>query len=133
MTPYELVKSHYDANARGDVPGMLAPLAPDVAWTEMQGFPYGGTYVGPAAVADGVFARLGREWKDYSAELETLFDAGDTVIATGWYSGTYPPTGKAMRCRFAHVWQVSDDAVVAFEQFTDTKLVGDAMESERAG
>ena len=127
LSPFELVKSHYDANARGDLAGMLAPLAPDVAWTEMEGFPLGGTYVGPDAIRTGVFERLGREWLDYSATLDSLYDAGNTIVATGWYAGTYPPTGKAMRCRFAHVWHVADGAVVAFEQFTDTRLVAAAM------
>ncbi|MEO8696509.1 MAG: nuclear transport factor 2 family protein [Acidimicrobiales bacterium] len=127
LSPFELVKSHYDANTRRDLPGMLAPLAADVAWTEMEGFPLGGTYVGPDAIRRGVFERLGREWRDYSATLDSLYDAGDTIIATGWYAGMYPPTGKAMRCRFAHVWRVADGLVVAFEQFTDTQLVAAAM------
>jgi ketosteroid isomerase-like protein len=127
LSPFELVKSHYDANARGDLAGMLAPLAPDVAWIEMEGFPLAGTYVGPDAIRAGVFERLGREWLDYSATLDSLYDAGNTIVATGWYAGTYPPTGKALRCRFAHVWHVTDGAVVAFEQFTDTHLVALAM------
>ena len=126
-SPFELVKSHYDAHERGDLPGMLTPLAADVAWTEMEGFPLGGTYVGPDAVRTDVFERLGRDWLDYSATLDSLYDAGDTIVATGWYAGTYPPTGNAMRCRFAHVWHVADGAVVAFEQFTDTRLVAAAM------
>ena len=126
-SPFELVKSHYDANARGDLPGMLTPLAADVAWTEMEGFPLGGTYVGPDAIRTYVFERLGRDWLNYSATLDSLYDAGDTIVATGWYAGTYPPTGNALRCRFAHVWQVADGAVVAFEQFTDTQLVAAAM------
>ena len=100
--------SHYDANERGDLPGRLAPLAADVAWTEMEGFPLGGIYVGPDAIRTGVFERLGREWLGYSATLDSLYDAGDTIVATGWYAGTYPPTGNAMRCRFAHVWHVAD-------------------------
>lgn len=130
MSPFDLVKSHYDANARGDLAGMLAPLAADVAWTEMEGFPLGGTYTGPDAIRVGVFERLGDEWDDYSAAIDTLYDAGDTILATGWYSGTYPPTGRSMRCRFAHVWTIADGAVVAFEQFTDTRLVADAMTPE---
>ncbi len=126
-SPFDLVKSHYDANTNGDLPGMLAPLAPDAAWTEMEGFPLGGTYTGPDAIRASVFERLGREWDDYSATLDSLYDAGSTIVATGWYSGTYPPTGRSMRCRYAHVWQVADGAVAAFEQFTDTRLVADAM------
>lgn len=127
FSPFELVKSHYDANANGDVGGMLAPLAPDVAWIEMEGFPLGGIYTGPDAIRTGVFERLGGEWLGYSATLDSLYDAGDTIVATGWYSGTYLLTRKSMRCRFAHVWRVADGAVVAFEQFTDTRLVTDAM------
>ena len=73
---------------------MLAPLAPDVAWTEMEGFPLAGTYIGPDAIRTGVFERLGREWLDYSATLDSLYDAGNTIVATGWYAGTYPPTGN---------------------------------------
>lgn len=37
----ETIGSAYDASARGDVPAVLAVLAPDVSWTEAEGFPYG--------------------------------------------------------------------------------------------
>ena len=126
-SPLQLVTSHYEANERGDLDGMLAPMAPDVQWIEMAGFPLAGTYIGPDAIRTGVFERLGREWLNHTATLDSLYDAGTTIVATGWYAGTYPPTGRSMRCRFAHVWHVADGAVVAFEQFTDTRLVADTM------
>lgn len=49
-TAYEVVKAHYDANARRDMDGMLADIAADCRWTEMDGFPCAGTYVGPQEV-----------------------------------------------------------------------------------
>jgi uncharacterized protein len=55
MRPVDLVKPLCDANQRGDTAGMLAPLAPHVTWTEMEGFPLGGTYVGADAIRAGVF------------------------------------------------------------------------------
>ena len=127
LSPFELVKSHYDANERGDLAGMLAPLAPDVAWTEMEGFPLGGTYVGPDAIrtaSSSVSAANGSTTRPHSTRSTTPATRSSRPAGT---PGTYPPTGNAMRCRFAHVWHVADGAVVAFEQFTDTRLVAAAM------
>ena len=126
MSAYDVVKAHYDANDRGDLAGMLAPLADDVRWTEMAGFPCAGTYIGPDAVRENVFERLGREWEGYTAAITELLDAGDTVVGLGTYSGTYKATGEHMNVRVAHVWRVAGDKVVAFEQFTDTLLVARA-------
>jgi len=126
-TAAQIVRAHYDASARGDLAGMLADVAPDVRWTEMAGFPCAGTWIGPQEVSEHVFAVLGRDWQDYRFTLERLIDAGDTIIGVGTYTGTFRATGKAMAARVAHVWQVRDARVVAFEQFTDTLLVGQAM------
>jgi uncharacterized protein len=122
-----IVRDHYAASARGDVTAMMAEVSPQVRWTEMQGFPCAGTWVGPQAVADNVFAVLGAQWEGYRFELERLVDAGDTVVGIGSYRGTFRATGKAMQARVAHVWQLQGGRIVAFEQFTDTLLVRAAM------
>ena len=61
-----LVEGMYEAFARGDVDAVRAALAEDVIWNEAENFPYADNnpYIGPQAVVEGVFARLGREW-DY--------------------------------------------------------------------
>jgi uncharacterized protein len=123
----DIVAAHYAVSDRGDVDAMLADVAADVHWTEMTGFPCGGSYRSPEAVKQGVFARLGVEWADYRFALERLIDAGEHVIGIGSYSGTYRDTGKAMQARVAHVWRLAGGQVVAFEQFTDTLLVHRAM------
>ena len=127
QTPYQIVAAHYAASDRHDLDGMLAQVSPEVQWTEMAGFPCAGTHTGPTAVVEQVFKRLGQEWEGFSFTLGALYDAGSTVVATGEYAGTYRKTGKGMRARVAHVWQVSDGKVIAFEQFTDTLLVHKAM------
>ena len=126
-SPLQIIQDHYAASARGDLDGMLAPLAQDVEWTEMAGFPYAGTYKGPAAVADGVFRRIGEEWTDYRADPEQFVTDGTDVVAFGVYSGTYTATGRFMRARFVHHWTLRDGKVVRFEQYTDTHLVRQAM------
>jgi len=130
MSNTDIVRAHYAASAQGDIVGMMAHVSPQVRWTEMAGFPCAGTWIGPQAVADNVFAVLGRDWIGYRFELQNLIDGGDHIIGVGSYHGTYRATGKAMQARVAHIWQLRDGKVVAFEQFTDTLLVSKAMGNE---
>ena len=123
----DIVRDHYAASARGDLAAMMAEVSPQVRWTEMAGFPCAGTWVGPQAVIDNVFAVLGRDWDGYRFELERLVDAGDSIVGIGTYHGTFRATGKPMQARVAHVWQLQGGKVIAFEQFTDTLLVHRAM------
>ncbi|EFM55999.1 nuclear transport factor 2 family protein [Brucella inopinata] len=126
-TAYEIVKAHYDANARRDMDGMLADIAQDCRWTEMDGFPCAGTYVGPEAIVENVFAALGAAWDDYTFTLDRLLDAGSDVVAIGNYTARNKATGKAMDVRVVHVWGVADGKIRRFEQFTDTLRVAEAM------
>lgn len=123
----DIITAHYAASDRGDLDGMLAPLADDVSWTEAAGFPYAGTYLGPDAVAAGVFQRIQDEWDDYTVAIDEVIDGGDVVVGIGTYSGTYRATGRFFAARVAHVWRLTDHRVVAFEQFTDTELVNRAL------
>lgn len=123
----DIIRAHYAASAQGNVGEMMAHVSPQVRWTEMAGFPCAGTWVGPQAVADKVFAVLGRDWIGYRFELQSLIDGGDHIIGVGTYHGTYRATGKEMQARVAHVWYLQDGKIVAFEQFTDTLLVRQAM------
>lgn len=123
MNNLEIITAHYAASDAGDIAGMLAPLAADARWTEAAGFPCAGTYIGPDAVRAGVFERLAAEWDGYTARIDEVLDAGDTIIGIGTYSGTHKKTGQPFEARVAHVWRLTDGRVVAFEQFTDTLLV----------
>ncbi|MFF4416451.1 nuclear transport factor 2 family protein [Streptosporangium sp. NPDC001559] len=123
----DAVRASYEASAAGDINGILGLLGPDAAWTEMAGFPYAGTYIGPDEVRDKVFARLGGEWDDYQAVPEEYVDGGDTIVVIGNYRGTYLATGKYMDVRFTHVWHVKDGVATKFEQFTDTARVQEAL------
>jgi ketosteroid isomerase-like protein len=105
---------------------MMAPITQQTVWTEMAGFPYAGTYVGSEAIIAGVFKRIGEEWDDYAFALERLVDGGSTIVGIGTYTGAYKSTGRTMRARVTHVWDMDGGKVVRFEQFTDTGLVAKA-------
>lgn len=125
----QIIADHYAASARRDLAGMVADLSPDVAWTEMAGFPCAGKWIGPEQVIANVFAVLGREWDDYRFSLETLIDGGDHVVGVGLYTGRYKKTGRTMQARVTHVWQLTEGRIVGFEQFTDTLMVAQAMQA----
>jgi ketosteroid isomerase-like protein len=127
MSNVDVVRGAYESFAAGDVPAVLATFDDKIEWTEAAGFAYAGTYIGPQAVVDGVFMRLGTEWDGFSAVPEQIISEGDTVVSIGWYGGTYRSTGKPVHARFAHVWKLADGKVVTFEQIVDTVKTADAM------
>lgn len=124
----DLVRAFYAALARGDVPGLLGLLHPDLEWTEAEGFPYfSGTWRRPADVLERLIQPLMRDWDNFSAVAEDFIAEGGRVVSLGAYAGTSKQTGKAMRAAFAHVWRVADGTLRRFDMYTDTLLVDRAL------
>lgn len=117
-----LVRGAYEAFGEGDVPGVQAVMAPDIEWHEAENFLYAdkSPYVGPDAVAEGLFARIAQDWEYWEANVDQLLDAGDKVIALGRYRARHSETGSELDAQFAHVWSLKDDEVTRFQQYTDT-------------
>lgn len=125
----DLIRATYEGPSEENGRNLLAVLAADAEWTEAEGFPYAGTYVGPQAIVDGVFKRLASEWTDYQAKVHTYLEDGDKVAAFGTYSGTYNATGKAMQAAFAHLYRLDDGKIVRMTQYVDSVPVRAAMSS----
>ncbi|REJ76911.1 MAG: nuclear transport factor 2 family protein [Acidobacteria bacterium] len=118
----DVVRALYESFAAGDVPAVLGALAADIEWTEAEGGPYGGVSIGPDAVLENVFAKLGSEWDGFAAVPSEFVADGDTVVALGRYSATYKATGKSFEAPFAHVWKLDGGKVSSFQQYTDTAV-----------
>jgi ketosteroid isomerase-like protein len=103
------------------------PAVPDASWTEVEGFPYAGTYVGAEAIIAGVFHSLRTELIGYKAEVHTFLEDGDKVAAFGTYSGTYKATGKSTRAEFAHHYVLKDGKIQSMKQYVDTLIVSKAL------
>ncbi|AVT76303.1 ketosteroid isomerase-related protein [Rhodopseudomonas palustris] len=123
----DLIRRTYEGSSEENGRNLLAVLHPDVEWTEAEGFPYAGTYVGVDALMAGVFARLASEWIGYRAEVHTYLADGDRVAAFGVYSGTYKATGKTMRAAFAHLYEIQDGKIRRMTQYVDTVMVAKAL------
>jgi ketosteroid isomerase-like protein len=70
---------------------------------------------------------MGSEWDGFACIPETFYDAGNTIVVTAWYSGTYKATGKKMRSRATHIWQLEGGRIIGFEQFADTHALRQAI------
>lgn len=118
----EIAQGIYQSFSVGDIPAVLATFKPDINWTEAPGGPYGGVSIGPQAVLENVFMKLGGEWNGFAAVPEEFVTEGDTVVVLGEYSAEYKATGKSFRAPFAHVWKFEDGKVKSFVQHVDTAL-----------
>ena len=123
------IRRLYEAFEAGDIPTALAMMSSDIVWHEAENFPYadGNPYVGPEAVLNGVFVRCANEWEGFGVAMETLLDAGDHVVASGRYRGTWPSTGREMSPQVVHIWRMTEGKAVAFQQHIDTLGVARAM------
>ena len=123
-----VVSSFYESLGKGDVPGVLGLLDPQVKWTEAERFPYySGTWVGPQAVLDNLLKRVAADWTDFAATPRDYLVEGTKVVSLGTYSGVYKRTGKSMRADFAHVWTVENGKITRFVMYTDTAKLLEAL------
>lgn len=126
-TPLEIVRATYEGSSEENGRNLLAALAPDAEWTEAAGFLRRYLYR-PGKYHQNVHQRTGSEWQGYRADVDHFYDAGDNVIAQGFYHGTYRATGKSFSASFAHIYTLRAGKIVKFVQIVDSAKVLEAMQ-----
>lgn len=125
-----VIDSLYKSFATGDIPSVLAALDADVVWNEAEGNALGdgNPYIGPDAVLNGVFARIGAD-HDYfnlaNIELHEMFN--NQVLATLRYQAKLKKNGKLIDAQAAHLWTLNNGKVTSFQQYVDTKQLNDVL------
>ena len=130
MKSIDVITSLYEAFGRGDIPAVLGAMSPEIRWHQAEGNPYrpsGEPWIGPDAVLNNLFVRLGGEWDGFSVHTKTFHDAGDSVVVEGRYSGKFKATAKNLDAQFCHIWNVQNGKVIRFQQYIDTAKVQDVM------
>ncbi len=124
-----LIQKLYAAFAVGDVATVMDAMSPGIIWNEAENHPYadGNPYVGPQAVAEGVFARLGGEWDGFAVAVEEILAAEDLVVVLGRYHGSYKATGRTQNTQMVHAWRVVDAKITSFQQYADTLQIARVM------
>jgi ketosteroid isomerase-like protein len=126
----EFLKGMYKAFANGDVATVLASMSDDIEWNEAEGNPYylGRPFVGPAAVVEGVFARVLNDIEGFEIRPERFLADGDTVVMLGRYWGAKArATGEPVDVQAVHVWELEDGKAVRFQQYVDTLHFAQAL------
>lgn len=123
MKNKDIIRGLYDSFAAGDVESVVAAFADNIEWTEADGFPLAGTYVGPQAVVENVFMRLGEFSENWAVAVDRFIADGDTVVADGRYTWNHKQTGDPCEARMAHIWTLTDGKVARFLQHVDTARV----------
>ena len=135
MSNVRLVRDVYAAFGRGDIPAVLGAFDAKIEWREAEGNPYepsGKAWVGPDAILQNLFIRLGGEWDGFTVHPKIFHDAGDTVVVEGRYTGTHKVTRKALDAQVCHVWRIRNGKLTSFQQFVDTAQFQDVMRAPTA-
>ena len=128
MTNKEIIQGLYENFASGDVAAVTAVFSDNIAWTEADGFPLAGTYIGPQAVVENVFMRLSEFSENWGVVVNQLVADGDTVVADGKYTWNHKKSGVPCVVRMAHVWTLADGKAISFLQHVDTARVRELIE-----
>lgn len=116
-----VIRSVYENFANGDIPAVLAVLAPDIEWVEspQEYLPFRGTHRSPGEVAGKVFTMVMEHFEELAVVPERFHDAGDVVVVEGRAVGK-TKVGGVLDARAAWVWTVRDGLVTANHNYHDT-------------
>ena len=102
MSNVDTMRALYEAFGKGDIGTVLGSMDPKIAWREAEGNPYkpdGKAWVGPEAIVENLFMKLGTEWEGFTVNPATYTEAGERIIVEGRYMGKY--TANRQKSRFA--------------------------------
>ena len=130
MDNVTLLKNLYNAFGSGDIPTVLGAMSPGIKWYQAESNPYmpsGEPWVGPDAIVNNLFRKLGEDWNGFTVHPKSFHGAGNSVIVEGRYTGTCKATGKSMDLQICHIWDVEDGKITRFQQYIDTAKFRDVM------
>lgn len=117
----QLIQKMYTAFAAGDIPAIMAHVAPHVVWTYEAPavIPYSGTRHGPKEVL-GFFEGIAQSEVNMKLEITEFIAEGDKVATQGRYTTTVKATGKTISIPVAHFFTVQNGKVTRFVLFGDS-------------
>ena len=126
----KIIDSLYKGFATGDMPTVLGLMHPEIEWNEAESnsLADGNPYIGPDAILEGVFARLGANHEYFGLQDIKIYGMNDNmVLATLRYDAKVKETGKTYNAQVAHLWTLNEEGkIVSFQQYADTKKLTDA-------
>lgn len=131
-----VLRAVYAAFNRGDFDAAVAPLDPQVEWTEPAEFPGGGSYHGRDAVK-GYLRQSRADWEEGSSEPERFITAGNRIVVFVYARFRPKGSNEWHEVRLADVYTVRAGKIVQMNAFRDRqealKWAGTTIASEQSG
>jgi ketosteroid isomerase-like protein len=126
----QVIDSLYNGFSTGDMPTVLELMHPTIEWNEAESnsLADGNPYIGPNAILEGVFARLGANHEYFELQDVKIHGMNDNmVLATLRYNAKVKETGKTYNAQVAHLWSLNTEGkIISFQQYADTKKMADS-------
>ncbi|MGW3633020.1 nuclear transport factor 2 family protein [Streptomyces sp. NPDC005122] len=113
----DVVRGLYDALSKGDVPGVLARLAPGVIVDEPDQLPYGGVHQGREAFVRSVLGAMTGH-ADVAITAAEVFEGPTGVVGTLTGTLTAHTTGEEFPLTMVEIHQVEDGTVHRIDVYT---------------
>ena len=115
--PADVVRGLYEAMGKGDVPGLLARLAPDVIVDEPNQLPYGGVHRGREVFVQSVLGAM-MGYADVAVSDAAVFEGPAGVVGTLTGMLTAHTTGEEFPLTMVEIHQVEDGMVCKIDVYT---------------
>ena len=126
MSNEELVRKFYTAFKNNDTVAYHQLCDENIEWITLEGMPHGGRYVGIKAIFEDYFPNMLSNFTEFHAIPETYLESEEHVSVIGRYQGT-SKQGKKFDVPFSHIYQIKDNKILKFKQFTDTKKIQESL------
>ncbi|MFE9250040.1 nuclear transport factor 2 family protein [Streptomyces sp. NPDC007088] len=116
-SPAQVVRGLYDALSKGDVPGVLARLAPEVIIDEPIQLPYGGVHQGREVFAQSILGAMAGYANVAITDAE-VFEGPAGVVGRLTGTLTAHTTGEDFPLTMVEIHQIEDGTVRKIDVYT---------------
>ena len=116
-SPAQVVRGLYDALGKGDVPGVLAKLDPEVIVDEPAQLPYGGVHRGREVFVQSILGAM-MSYADVAITDAEVFEGPAGVVGTLTGTLTAHSTGEEFPLTMVEIHQVEDGTVRKIDVYT---------------
>jgi len=122
MGNVDVLRGMYEAFGRGDIETVLASFDPQIEWRQAESNPYepeGKPWIGPDAIVENLFMKLGQEWDSFTVSPGEFYDAGEAVIvAVLRYGGRARLSGIEIDETFGVVFTIRDGKIARGREYS---------------
>lgn len=118
----KVINRIYEAFGQRNFAAVLDLFGPTIEWIAAVNSPLAdrSPYRGLDEVREGVFVRIAAGFERLIVKVDEIFEAGDKVVALGFYDGVRKANGKQFQAQVAHIWTLANGKAVKFQQYVDT-------------